>query len=262
MIRSLRTAASGMEAQQLNIDVIANNLANVNTVGFKKSRAEFQDLFYEEIRSARDSTQNQAEGSPLPLEVGQGIRAVATQKMFGQGALQATNNELDVAIEGAGFFRIQMADGSAAYTRNGAFTRDNEGRMVTVEGQALDPPIILPPDTQSILIENDGTVKSLQIGSVEPVEVGRVGMTLFINPAGLVSRGHNLYSASEGSGEPIDGFPGEDGFGGLGQGMLEGSNVEVVEEMIDLIAAQRAYEINSRVIQAADQMLQETTRLR
>ena len=134
--------------------------------------------------------------------------------------------------------------------------------MVTVEGQALDPPIILPPDTQSIVIENDGTVKSLQIGTVEPVEVGRVGMTLFINPAGLESRGHNLYAASEGSGEPIDGFPGEDGFGGLGQGMLEGSNVEVVEEMIDLIAAQRAYEINSRVIQAADQMLQETTRLR
>ena len=262
MIRSLRTAASGMEAQQLNIDVIANNLANVNTVGFKRSRAEFQDLFYEEIRSARDTGQDQAEASPMPLEVGQGTRAVATQKLFGQGALLATNNELDVAIEGAGFFRIQMADGTDAYTRNGAFTRDKEGRLVTVEGQALDPPIILPQDTQRVIIENDGTVKSLQVGTVEPIEVGRIGMTLFTNPAGLESRGHNLYAASEGSGEPIDGFPGEEGFGGLGQGMLEGSNVEVVEEMIDLIAAQRAYEINSRVIQAADQMLQETTRLR
>ncbi|MBD88761.1 MAG: flagellar basal-body rod protein FlgG [Deltaproteobacteria bacterium] len=262
MIRSLRTAASGMEAQQLNIDVIANNLANVNTVGFKRSRAEFQDLFYEEIRSARDSSQDQAEASPMPLEVGQGTRAVATQKLFGQGALQATNNELDVAIEGAGFFRIQMADGTNAYTRNGAFTRDKEGRLVTLEGQTLDPPIILPEDTQNVIIENDGTVKSLQVGTVEPIEVGRIGMTLFINPSGLESQGHNLYAASEGSGEPIDGFPGEEGFGGLGQGMLEGSNVEVVEEMIDLIAAQRAYEINSRVIQAADQMLQETTRLR
>ncbi len=262
MIRSLRTAASGMEAQQLNIDVIANNLANVNTVGFKRSRAEFQDLFYEEIRSARDASEDQAEASPLPLEVGQGTRSVATQKLFGQGALQATHNELDVAIEGAGFFRIQMPDGTNAYTRNGAFTRDNQGRLVTIEGQTLDPPIILPEDTQKVLVEKDGTVKALQVGEVEPLEVGRIGMTLFINPSGLVSKGHNLYAASEGSGEPIDGFPGEEGFGGLGQGMLEGSNVEVVEEMIDLIAAQRAYEINSRVIQAADQMLQETTRLR
>ena len=168
----------------------------------------------------------------------------------------------DVRRDEPGFFRIQMPDGTNAYTRNGAFTRDNQGRLVTIEGQTLDPPIILPEDTQKVLVEKDGTVKALQVGEVEPLEVGRIGMTLFINPSGLVSKGHNLYAASEGSGEPIDGFPGEEGFGGLGQGMLEGSNVEVVEEMIDLIAAQRAYEINSRVIQAADQMLQETTRLR
>ena len=262
MIRSLRTAASGMEAQQLNIDVIANNLANVNTVGFKRSRAEFQDLFYEEIRAARNNDGEQAEGSPLPLEVGQGIRAIATQKLFGQGAIQATNNELDIAIEGAGFFRLQMPDGTQAYTRNGAFTRDSDGRLVTIEGQPLDPPIILPPDTQRVSVEADGTVKATLINNTEPLEVGRIGISIFINPAGLASKGHNLYVASEGSGQAIDGFASEEGFGRVSQGMLEGSNVEVVEEMIDLIAAQRAYEINSRVIQAADQMLQETTRLR
>ena len=262
MIRSLRTAASGMEAQPLNIDVIANNLANVNTVGFKRSRAEFQDLFYEEIRAARTNDDDQPEAAPLPLEVGQGTRAVATQKLFGQGGLQATHNEMDVAIEGSGFFRMLMPDGTPAYTRNGAFTRDKDGRMVTIEGQVLDPPVIIPPDTQRVTIEADGTVNALQVGSTEALEVGRLGMSLFINPAGLESRGHNMFVASEGSGEAIDGFPGEEGFGKLGQGMLEGSNVEVVEEMIDLIAAQRAYEINSRVIQAADQMLQETTRLR
>lgn len=262
MIRSLRTAASGMEAQQLSIDVIANNLANVNTVGFKRSRAEFQDLFYQELRSAKDNGEDQIEASPLPLEVGQGTRAVATNKIFQAGILMPTNNEMDLAIEGAGFFRVVLPDGTPAYTRNGALKVDQDGQVVTVEGQVLDPPIVIPPEATAMLVESDGTVKAVMPGDTDPIEVGRIGLSLFLNPSGLKSMGHNLYQRTEGSGEPLDGFAGDEGFGTVAQGMLEGSNVKVIEEMINLIAAQRAYEINSRVIQAADQMLRETTNLR
>lgn len=262
MIRSLHTASTGMEAQQLELDVIANNLANVNTTGFKRSRAEFQDLFYQEIRAARRGDDASQQGSPSPLEVGQGTRPIATQKMFAPGNLVQTQNQLDLAIEGQGFFRIAMPDGEVAYTRSGMFQLDADGQLITSEGRPLDPPIDIPPDSLSVTIEPDGTVKVTQPGDAGTIEAGRIELAMFVNPGGLKSMGHNLYMETEGSGEPIDGVPGSDGFGQLAQGSLESSNVQVVEEMIGLIAAQRAYEINSKVIRASDEMLRETASLR
>jgi len=263
MIRSLHSAASGMEAQQTQIDVIANNMANVNTTGFKKARAEFQDLLYQEIAGAtQDQVRSGGSGRPAPIEVGMGTRLVATQKMFEVGDLQQTQNPLDVAIEGDGFFRVRMADGTRGYTRAGDLKVVASGQLVTNHGDPVEPPIFIPPESTQVTIEKDGTVKALQPGDVTPVEVGRIELTQFANPVGLKSLGHGIYLQTEASGRPIDGRPGEDGLGELAQGFLEGSNVKVVEEMIDLIAAQRAYEINSKVIQAADQMLGETAQLR
>lgn len=262
MIRSLHTAASGMEAQQFRIDVISNNLANVNTTGFKKSRAEFQDLFYQEIRASSAGTAGENRGQAAPLEVGLGVRPTSTQKMFTAGDFIQTNNPLDMAIEGNGFFKVRMQDGSNAYTRAGAFVTDRDGVVVTQAGNPLDPAIILPQETQSIIVDRDGTLKALQPGDTEAVEIGRVELAQFTNPAGLRSLGYGLYQQSETSGEEILGTPGEGGLGTITQGMLETSNVKVVEEMIDLIAAQRAYEINSRVVKAADEMLRESTNLR
>jgi flagellar basal-body rod protein FlgG len=262
MIRSLHTAASGMEAQQLNIDVIANNLANVNTTGFKKSRAEFQDVFYQEIRAATQPTEGTNQGSPVPLEVGQGVQPIGTQRMFQTGDMVNTQNPLDMAIEGTGFFRIALPDGRHAYTRAGAFKSDANGQLVTTDGRSLDPPVFIPPETVSLTVERDGTVKALQPGDTAPIEIGRMELSQFVNPAGLKAAGQGLYLETEASGVPIDGLPDEDGFGRIAQGMLESSNVQVVEEMIDLIEAQRAYEINSRVVAAADQMLQTTNQLK
>ena len=262
MIRSLHSAASGMEAQQLHIDVVANNLANVNTTGFKKSRVEFQDLFYQEIRAARRSEEASAQGAPAPLEVGQGTRPIATRKMFVTGDMIQTQNDLDLAIEGRGFFRIRTPDGDPAYTRAGQFALDADGQFVTAEGRPVEPGIVVPPETLSLTIEPDGTIKALQPGDTAAIEIGQLELTQFVNPAGLKSLGHNLYAETEASGEPLDGRPGEGGLGTIAQGALESSNVEVVEEMIDLIAAQRAYEINSRVVRAADEMLRETAQLR
>jgi len=262
MIRSLNTAASGMAAQELEIDVIANNLANVNTTGFKKSRAEFQDLFYQEIRAARRSEEGQAQGAPAPLEVGQGTRAIATQKDFSMGAMIQTGNQLDVAIEGQGFLRVSQPDGSYAYTRSGMLKIDADGRITTAEGKAIDPAVQIPAEATNVVIEPDGTVKVGINNEPVPIEIGRLELTQFINPAGLKSMGHNLYMETDGSGEPVHGTPSEDGMGTIQQGMLEMSNVQVIEEMISLIAAQRAYEINSRVIRASDEMLRETASIR
>ena len=262
MIRSLNSAASGMEAQQLNIDVIANNLANVNTLGFKKARAEFQDLFYQEIRQATQQPGGGPGGAPAPLEVGQGTRPVATQRIFQPGDLQQTNNELDMAIEGAGFFRVRMPDDQIAYTRAGAFKTDADGQIVNSEGLPMDPPVVIPADTISLAIERDGTIKAKRPGEIQPVEIGQVELSQFVNPVGLKAMGHGLYTETEGSGPAIDSVPDRDGFGRIAHGMVESSNVKVVSEMIDLIAAQRAYEINSRVIRASDEMLELAAQLR
>ena len=261
MIRSLNTSASGMEAQQFRIDVIANNMANVNTTAFKKSRAEFQDLYYQQVRAATEGS-GENRGSPAPLEVGLGVRPTTTQKMFSAGDLLTTNNPLDLAIEGRGFFKLRMPDGTNAFSRAGNLMMDREGMVVTAAGNPLDPPIIVPPETVSLTVNGDGTVKAVQPGDTEGIEVGRVELVNFPNAAGLSSLGNGMFAKTGASGQEIIGVPGENGMGTVAQGMLESSNVKVVEEMIDLISAQRAYEINSRVVRAADEMLREATNMR
>ena len=255
MLRTLWIAASGMQAQSLNIDVIANNLANVNTTGFKRSRADFQDLLYETLRPPGASS---SEGTELPtgVQVGQGTRPVATQKIFLQGDYQQTQNQLDMAIEGDGFFQILQPNGEVAFTRAGAFKMDSEGRIVTSDGFPIDPELSIPTDTVSITIGTDGTISVLQAGESEPSEIGTIQLARFINPSGLKSMGRNLYLTTSASGDPITGTAGEDGFGTISQGYLEMSNVSVVDEMVNMITAQRAYKINTKTIQAADDMLQ------
>ena len=261
MIRSLWTAASGMQAQTLNIDVISNNLANVNTTGFKRSRADFQDLLYETMRppGVASSADTQV---PTGIQVGHGSRSVATQKIFLQGDFQHTQNELDLAIEGNGLFQIMQPNGNVAYTRSGSFKIDGEGRIVTSDGYPLEPEMTIPTDTMAISIGTDGTVSVLQAGDTEPTEVGTITLARFVNPAGLSSIGRNLYLPTAASGEEVTGTPGQDGFGTIAQGYLEMSNVSVVDEMVNMITAQRAYEINSKAIQASDDMLQVANNLR
>ena len=255
MIRSLWTAATGMQAQTLNIDVISNNLANVSTSGFKKSRAEFQDLLYETLRPAGVSSSETSE-VPVGIQIGHGTRPSAVNRIFVQGDFQQTKNELDLAVEGDGFFQIIQANGDTAYTRDGAFKLDNEGRIVNADGFLLEPEISVPNNTIAISIAIDGSVSVLQSGQAEPVEIGTIELARFMNPAGLHSIGRNLFIPTAASGEEIIGTAGEDGFGTIAQGYLEGSNVSVVEEMVNMIVAQRAYETNSKVIQASDEMLQ------
>jgi len=261
MIRSLWTAASGMQAQTSNIDVISNNLANVNTAGFKRSRADFQDLLYETMRPPGTSTPG---GSQVPtgIQIGHGTRTVSTQKIFIQGDFQHTQNELDMAIEGNGFFQIIQANGDIAYTRSGNFKIDSEGRIVSPDGFLLEPELTIPSDAMAISIGTDGVVSVLQPGQTAPTEVGTLELARFINPAGLQSMGRNLYTQTAASGDPITGVPGEDGYGTIAQGYLEMSNVSVVDEMVNMITAQRAYEINSKAIQAADDMLQTANNLK
>lgn len=261
MMRSLWSAASGMTAQQFSIDTIANNLANVNTTGFKKSRVDFQDLLYQSVRYAGTPVSAGAQ-IPTGIQLGHGVRPVATQKMFSQGTFMQTNNPLDVVIEGDGFFQVLLPDGTIAYTRDGAFKKDGDGRIVTSDGYPLEPEILIPEDAVSINIGSDGTVSVLQAGSDQPESVGNIELVRFINPAGLRSMGGNLFTATVASGEPSVGTPGLYGFGSLAQGYLEMSNVQVVEEMVNMIVAQRAYETNSKAIQASDDMLQTANNLR
>ncbi len=261
MLRSLYTAATGMEAQQLKMDVTANNLANASTTGFKKGRAEFEDLISETLRHPVEPSPNGG-SDPAPLQVGLGVRTGSTTRAYTQGELIGTNNPLDVAIEGDGFFRIQRPNGELAYTRAGNFRIDAEGRLVTQRGELVDPGVSFPIDTQQITIRNDGVILAQVTGSDVADEIGALDLSVFANPGGLVAIGSNLFSASPASGEPLHVRPGEQGAGGLSQGYLEGSNVKAVEEMIDMIATQRAYELNSKVIQTADQMLQRLTSLR
>jgi len=250
-----------MKSQSLNIDVISNNLANVNTTGFKSSRADFQDLLYETLRQAGTSSSENTE-VPTGIQVGHGSRPVATNKMFTQGDFQQTKNELDIAIEGGGFFQIIQPNGETAYTRDGAFKVDSEGRMVTPDGFVMDPEISIPNDSMSLSIGLDGTVSVIQAGSNSPTEIGTITLARFVNPAGLHSIGRNLYMPTNASGDAIVGTAGEEGLGTLAQGFLEMSNVSVVDEMVKMITAQRAYEINSKAIQAADDMLQQANNIK
>ena len=261
MIGALQTAATGMEAQQIMIDIIANNLANVNTTGFKKSRGNFQDLMYRTLRAPGTSI---AAGfnSPTGLQIGQGARTISTQRIFSQGQYKNTQNPLDLAIEGAGFFQVQTPGGETFYTRSGSFKTDGQGQVVTSDGYLLDPPITIPPNSISVTVGEDGTVSIQQAGQTEAQEVGTVQLASFVNPAGLEALGRGFYRPSGSSGEALQAQPGQEGIGTLSQGFLETSNVKVVEEMIDMISGQRAYEINSKVIQTADQMLRNVTQLR
>ncbi|MGD9172714.1 MAG: flagellar basal-body rod protein FlgG [Desulfobacterales bacterium] len=261
MIRSLWTSATGMQAQELNIDVIANNLANVNTSGFKKSRAEFQDLLYESMRPAGAASSADTT-VPTGIQMGHGTRPSAVQKMFDQGDFQNTQNELDWAIEGDGFFQIEMPDGGTGYSRAGEFKLDADGRIVNPDGFPLIPEITVPTDTISISVGLDGTVSVIQAGDGTPTEIGNIQLARFVNPAGLRSLGKNLFTPTNASGDEITGTPGENGFGTLAQGFLEMSNVSVVDEMVNMITAQRAYETNSKVITTADDMLQMANNLK
>ena len=244
-----------MQAQTLNIDVIANNLANVNTVGFKWSRADFQDLLYETLRAAGVSS---SEGTQVPvgIQVGHGTRPAAVNKIFLQGDFQKTDNELDLAVEGDGFFQILQPNGEIAYSRAGAFKLDSEGRIVTSDGFFMEPEITIPTDTVTFSVGIDGTVSVVQAGATQATEIGTIELARFINPAGMHTIGRNLYLPTAASGDAVTGTAGEDGFGTIAQGYLEMSNVSVVDEMVNMITAQRAYEINSKTIQAADDMLQ------
>ena len=261
MIRSLWTAATGMQAQELNIDVIANNLANVNTSGFKKSRAEFQDLLYESMRPAGAASSADTT-IPTGIQLGHGTRPSAVQKMFSQGDFENTQNELDWAIEGDGFFQIELPNGDTSYSRCGEFKLDADGRIVNADGFPLVPQLTIPSDTISITVGMDGTVSVIQAGDSTPSEIGTLQLARFVNAAGLRSLGKNLFVPTEGSGDEIIGTPGEDGLGSIAQGFLEMSNVSVVDEMVSMITAQRAYETNSKVIQTSDEMLQMANNLK
>ena len=253
-MRALWSAATGMLAKQLNMDVIANNLANLNTVGFKKSRVDFQDLMYQSLRTSGTTV---AEGAKVPagIQVGLGTRPAAIQRIFSQGDFVQTENPLDLVIEGDGFFQVLLPDGSLAYTRDGSFKVDSQGRVVTSDGFPIEPELSIPPEAVNISIGTDGTVSVLLAGDSEPQELGKVELARFVNPAGLSSIGRNLFKSTAASGEPIVGTPGLEGFGTIAQGFLEMSNVKVIEEMVNMIIAQRAYEVNSKAIQTSDDML-------
>lgn len=258
MFRSLHIAATGMVAQEANLDTIANNLANANTVGYKRQSAQFEDLLYESVRAPGGA----GGGAPTGIQRGAGARVVATARSFSQGPIQQTGNPLDVAIEGAGFLAVTRAGGEVAYTRAGALRLDGTGRLVTNDGLAIEPAITIPPDATGVTIATDGTVTATAPGERAPTNLGQLQLATFPNPAGLQALGHNLFTATASSGEPSPGNPGSDGRGTLMQGAQEGSNVEVVTEMIDMIRTQRAYEINSKVISAADDMLRNATQVR
>lgn len=261
MLKSLNTAATGMTAQQTNMDVVANNIANVSTNGFKRSRAEFEDLMYQTQKEPGAASGMNAV-SPNGVQVGLGVRAGAVQKDFAGGNAQVTKNPLDIQIEGAGFFQILTPDGQAAYTRDGAFKKDPNGRMVDKNGNVLQPEITIPPDVSGLEISANGEVRIIQGLNDAPQTIGQIDIVNFVNPAGLKALGKNLFAQTPSSGQAIASRPGLNGTGYLSQGQLESSNVNIVDEMVNMITSQRAYETNSKVIQASDQMLQTINSLR
>ena len=255
MIRALRSSATGMKAQETRVDVIANNLANVNTSGFKKVQAQFQDLLYQTLRPA-GVAEFAGQVVPSELQVGHGVRLSSTQRVFTQGNMQKTDNDLDWTIDGDGFFQIEQPDGTFAFTRDGNFEISQDGIIVTTDGLAVNPQIVIPQNAMKVSVGADGNVDVLLPGQVQPQNVGRIELARFVNPAGLRAIGNNLYQETVASNTPILGNPSENEFGQIEQGYLEISNVSVVDELVDLISAQRIYELNSRGISIADNMLQ------
>jgi len=260
MIRSLWIAKTGMEAQQTQLDTISHNLANVATNGFKRSHAVFEDLIYQNLRQSGANSTEQTQ-LPTGLQVGLGVRPVATSRNFSQGNLQQTSNNLDLAVKGNGFFQIQMPDGTTAYTRDGAFQLDANGQIVTSNGNTVLPGITVPANALSLSIGQDGTVSVTVPGQATPQTVGQIQLATFVNPAGLEPRGQNLFSETASSGTPNAGAPNANGIGALQQGFVETSNVNVVEELVQMIQTQRAYELNSKAVQTSDQMLQKLAQI-
>ncbi len=260
MIRSLWISKTGLDAQQMKMDVISNNLANVNTNGFKRSNAVFEDLMYQTLRQPGAQSSQQST-IPTGLQIGTGVRPVATTRVHGQGNLTKTENSLDLAINGNGYFQVTQPDGTTAYTRDGSFHVDSNGQLVTSNGFSLSPAITIPANTLSITIGQDGTVSVTQQGNSTAVQVGSIQLASFVNDAGLESKGGNLYMETAASGTASVNTPGTNGLGTINQGYLETSNVNVVEEMVNMIQTQRAYELNSKSIQASDQMLQRLAQL-
>lgn len=262
MVRSLFIAATGMEAQKLNMDVISNNLANVNTVGYKRSRADFQELLYQNLKMPGALS---ADGIQVPsgIQIGLGVKPVAVQKIFLQGDFIQTGNSLDMVIEGDGFFQITKPDGTIAYTRSGAFKLDNTGKIVNSDGYALEPALTVPANTQNITIGSDGKISVLVAGNTTPNDIGQIQLARFINPGGLQAIGKNLFMNTASSGDAVVGNPGgSEGLGTINQGFIEMSNVNIVDEMVNMIVSQRAYEISSKAVQASDEMLQTANNLK
>jgi flagellar basal-body rod protein FlgG len=257
-MRAMHTAATGMMAQELNVQVISNNIANMRTTAYKRQRAEFQDLLYEQVRRVGTQTSDQGNILPVGIELGAGVKTVGTPRIMSQGNLLPTAKELDVAIRGEGFFRILLPDGRTAYTRDGSFEMDAQGRIVTAQGYVVQPAVTIPQNARSITINAQGQVSAIIGTDPTPSQLGQFEMAMFVNKAGLQSVGDNLYLETPASGAPITGTANVDGFGDLQQMNLELSNVEPVKEISDLIAAQRAYEMNAKVISAANDMLQAT----
>ena len=260
MLRSLDIAKTGLEAQQTQLDAITHNLANVGTNGYKRSRAVFEDLLYQNIRQAGAPNAGETQ-LPTGLQLGSGVRTVATSRNFSQGALTQTGNQLDVAINGNGFFQVQMPDGTTAYTRDGSFQVDAQGQLVTSSGYVLNPSITVPPNAQSVTISRDGIVSATLPSATAPQQIGQLQLAGFMNPAGLEPRGGNLFTETAASGNALTASPGSNGLGSLNQGSVESSNVNVVEELVAMIQTQRAYEINSKAIQTSDQMLARLSQL-
>src|SRR5436305_781712 len=260
-MRALHTAATGMMAQELNVQVISNNIANMRTTGYKRQRAEFQDLLYEHVSRVGTQTSTQGNILPVGIDLGGGVKTVGTPRLMSQGTLAPTGNDLDVAIRGEGFFKIQLPDGSFAYTRDGSFQMDAQGRIVTAQGNVVQPGITIPQNSSSLTINSQGQVSVIVAGATTPTVLGQLTLTRFINKAGLLPIGDNMFTETPASGTPQDGIPATDGMGDLQQGNLEQANVEAVTEISDLIASQRAYEMNAKVITATDQMLSATSNM-
>jgi len=261
-MKALYIASTGMSAQERNVEVISNNIANMRTTGFKRQRAEFQDLLYQQITRAGSQTSDQGTNLPAGVEIGSGVRTVATPRIMSQGSVEPTEKELDVAIRGEGFFMINLPDGRTAYTRDGSFDRSDDGTIVNSSGYELQPGLTIPGTAKAVTVSPNGMVEATLANDALPTQIGQLQLARFVNKAGLESLGDNLFAETAASGAPQIGTPNTDGTGDLLEGYLEMSNVNSVTEIADLIAAQRAYEMNARVISGADEMMQSTSQLR